>query len=213
MSEIGILNNHSSTLELTREQRSLQDSIRLLNQRFLIRGSLLHYYFEAGSLGPLFKGFLRGHKIYKFRCLDCAEPTSRYLIRRSVRGNRLFFYDSSGNQLLNIEFKPKLTHEKYIMEYTIYNRDLLSHIEKDTELAVIRPQHNSTMEIKGLAHWSKIRVNQDENWLLFNNEYGSTVARMQQLKSKYRISSEMELYGCTRVESAILLLLAFFLTE
>jgi hypothetical protein len=189
MSGIGNLNHHNSTLELTREQRSLQDSIRL------------------------FKGFLRGHKIYKFRCLDCTEPTSRYLIRRSVRGNRLFFYDSSGNRLLNIEFKQKLTNEEYTMEYTIYNRDLLPHIEKDTELAVVRPQQNSTMEIRGLTHWSKIRVNQDENWLLFNNEYGLTVARMQQLKSRYRISSEMELYGCTRVESVILLLLAFFLTK
>lgn len=194
--------------ELSQEQRSLQNSTRLLNQRFLIRGSLLHYYFGTGCCKSLLKGLLRGHKIYKIRCLDAAEFSSRYLIRRSVRGNRLFLYDASGCQLLKVEFRPKKLNGTHTIEYTVYNRGFLSCFERDTVLAVIKSR-DSKMEIRGLANWSEIHVSQEENWLLLTNEHGTTTARMQQLQNPHRVSSEMELYGCTQQESVMLLLVAF----
>ena len=206
--------------ELSREQRSLQNYTRLLNQRFLVRESLLHHYLGRGSSRYLFGGLLRGHKIYKIRCLDSDEFSSRYLVRRSVHGYSFFLYESSGRHLLTIEVdtntghsstEPSQTDNTSSTYYAFLNYDLLSCFEKDTVLARFRLQ-DSEIEVKGLANWSRTQIKREDNWILFTEEHGSTIARMHHLHQRHRESSEMELYGCTQPESVILLAIAFLFT-
>jgi hypothetical protein len=205
--------------ELSREQRSLQNYTRLLNQRFLIRESLLHHYFARGSLQYIFSELLRGHKIYKIRCLDSDEFSSRFLIRRSVHDYRFFLYDSSGRHLLTIETASNGTPHHSLKRqagmpslcYSLINIDLVSSSEKEAVLATFRLE-DTEIEVNGLPNWSRVHVKREENWLIFTDDRGSTIARMQHLHQSHRESSEMELYGCTQPESAVLLTIAFLFT-
>jgi hypothetical protein len=206
--------------ELSREQRSLQNYTRLLNQRFLVRESLLHHYLGRGSTRYLLGGLLRGHKVYKIRCLDSDEFSSRYLIRRSVNGCSFFMYESSGRHLLTIQVDssadhdspaPSQTGDTSSTSYTFLNCDLLSCFEKEAVLARFRLQ-DSEIEVKGLANWNRTQIKREDNWLLFTEEHGSTIARMHHLHQRHRESSEMELYGCTQPESVVLLAIAFLFT-
>jgi hypothetical protein len=192
-------------IELTPEEKITQNETRLFNQRFFIKESLLQYCFGRSS----FELLLKGHKIYKFQCLESQDISSRYFISRSIKGQELFLYEFTGRLLLCIEVEKSLKNGKMSQHFIIRNRQLFPSMEMDRIIGQFDTEE-SRIEVQGLANWNQVAINkQDESWTIFTNEHNETIARLQKSPLSKRHSAGIELYNCNRPESIILLLIAF----